>query len=99
MKNRWDQRVYLDLYAGAGHSRVQGTNKFLKASPLIALTVPYPFDKYIFCEESPDLMRALRLRVKRVAPSEDVDYVEGNCDAKIADICDLIPKASVSRSR
>ena len=33
MKNKWDQRVYLDLYAGAGYSRIQGTSTFLKASP------------------------------------------------------------------
>jgi hypothetical protein len=29
MKNKWDQRVYLDyldLYAGAGYSRIQGTS-------------------------------------------------------------------------
>ena len=55
MKNKWDQRVYIDLYAGAGYSRIQGTSKFLKASPIIALTVTHPFDKYIFCEEGEEL--------------------------------------------
>jgi hypothetical protein len=43
MKNKWDQRVYLDLYAGAGYSRIQGTSTLLKASPMIALTVYSPF--------------------------------------------------------
>lgn len=47
MKNKWDQRVYVDLYAGAGHSRIQGTKTVLKGSPIIALTVTNPFDKYI----------------------------------------------------
>src|SRR5438105_10145768 len=68
MKNKWDQRVYLDLYAAAGYSRIQGTSKFLKASPIIALTVAHPFDKYIFCEESEDLLNALKARVKRIGP-------------------------------
>lgn len=27
MKHKWDQRVYIDLYAGAGYSRVRGTRK------------------------------------------------------------------------
>ena len=27
MKNKWDQRVYLDLYAGAGYSRIQGNEQ------------------------------------------------------------------------
>jgi hypothetical protein len=51
MKKKWDQRVYIDLYAGSGFSQIQGTRRFLKGSPIIALTVTYPFDKYIFCEE------------------------------------------------
>ena len=49
MKNKWDQRVYIDLYAGAGYSRIQGTKTVLMGSPIIALTVPDTFDKYIFC--------------------------------------------------
>ena len=56
MKNKWDQRVYIDLYAGAGYSHIQGTSMFLKSSPVIALTVTCPFDKYIFCEESEELL-------------------------------------------
>src|ERR1051326_5153063 len=51
MKNKWDQRVCVDLYAGAGHSRILGTSTVFKGSPMIALTVTDPFDKYIFCEE------------------------------------------------
>ena len=27
MKNKWDQRVYIDLYAGAGYARVKGKKK------------------------------------------------------------------------
>src|SRR5450759_229745 len=75
MKNKWDQRVYLDLYAGAGYSRIQGTSKFLKASPMIALTVTHPFDKYIFCEGREDLLDALEARVQRIAPQANVASV------------------------
>ena len=77
MKDKWDQRVYLDLYAGAGYSRVQGTRNFMKASPIIALTVRHPFDKYIFCEGQEDLLDALKTRVKRIAPQANVAYVLG----------------------
>src|ERR1035441_990895 len=76
MKNKWDQRVYLDLYAGAGYSRIQGTSKFLKASPIIALTVTHPFDKYIFCEGREDLLDALKARVKRIGPQANVAYIQ-----------------------
>ncbi len=39
MKDKWDQRVYIDLYASAGYARVKGTKKILKGSPILALTV------------------------------------------------------------
>lgn len=94
MKYKWDQRVYLDLYAGAGYSHIQGTSKFLKASPLIALTVTDPFNKYIFCEEDEELLEALKTRVLRVRPQANVEYILGNCDTQVEKICEQIPKGS-----
>jgi three-Cys-motif partner protein len=94
MKNKWDQRVYLDLYAGAGHSRIEGTSTYLRGSPVIALTVTDPFDKYIFCEQDADLLGALKLRAQRIAPRANVAYIPGNCDNKIEGICQEIPKFS-----
>jgi three-Cys-motif partner protein len=94
MKNKWDQRVYVDLYAAGGYSRIQGTSRFLKGSPIIALTVTHPFDKYIFCEEREDLLRALKARVQRIAPHANVAYIPGNCDAEIERIRTEIPKGS-----
>ena len=96
MKNKWDQRVYVDLYAGAGYSRVRGTSKFLKGSPIIALTVADPFDKYIFCEESAVCLDALKERVQRIAPQANVAYILGQCDTEIEKICHEVPKASPS---
>lgn len=94
MKNKWDQRVYIDLYAGAGYSRIQGTSRFLKGSPIIALTVTDRFDKYIFCEESEDLLNALKARVQQIAPRANVAYIAGSCDSQIEKIYKEIPKAS-----
>lgn len=99
MKNKWDQRVYIDLYAGAGLSHIQGTSTFLKGSPIIALTVDCPFDKYIFCEENEELLGALRARSVRLAPRANVSYISGNCDDKIAEVCGAVPKWSSTESR
>jgi three-Cys-motif partner protein len=96
MKYKWDQRVYIDLYAAAGYSRIKGTKKILKGPPILARGVTHPFDKYIFCEESTDLLEALKARVARVAPQANVAYVPGDCDSEIADICKEIPKGSQS---
>ena len=94
MKNKWEQRVYIDLYAGAGYSRVQGTRRLLKGSPIIALTITNPFDKYIFCEESDELLGALKARAQRIAPQANVAYILGQCDAEIEKVCREVPKAS-----
>ena len=51
--------MYIDLYAGAGYSRIKGTKRILKGSPILALTVTNPFDKYILCEESEESLAAL----------------------------------------
>ncbi len=96
MKNKWDQRVYIDLYAGGGLGYVEGTRIFLKGSPLIALTVSSLFNKYIFCEEHEGLLAALKARSERIAPSADVSYVEGSCDARVDEIIRAIPKASAT---
>ena len=96
MKNKWDQRVYIDLYAGAGFARVKGTRKIIKGSPILALTVTCPFDKYIFCEESVELLSALKARVTRLSPQAATAYIQGSCDAQIEQICKEIPKGSAS---
>ena len=94
MKNKWDQRVYIDLYAGGGFSHIEGTRTFLKGSPVIALTVNSPFDKYVFCEEDEGLLAALRARSERIAPAANVSCVAGNCDTNIDQILQAIPRAS-----
>ena len=96
MKYKWDQRVYLDLYAAAGLSRIQGTDTFLKGSPMLALSVSCPFDKYIFCEEDPELLEALKTRTQALAPSADVTFIPGNCDSEIERLCAAIPKGSAT---
>lgn len=96
MKNKWHRRVYIDLYAGAGYSRIKGTKRIIKGSPVLAVTVDDPFDKYIFCEESAELLAALRARVARLAPQAQVAYVEGSCDSRVEQIYQEIPKGSAT---
>lgn len=98
MKDKWGTRVYIDLYAGAGFSKIEGTGRVLKGSPILALTVQHPFDKYIFCEEDADLLTVLSQRTKRIAPAANVAYVQGNCNAEIDKICSLIPRGSAKDS-
>jgi three-Cys-motif partner protein len=94
MKDKWAERVYVDLYAGAGYSKVRDTSRIIAGSPIRALRVKDPFDKYIFCEENTQCLDALRVRVKRAAPSANVVYVPGDCNKNVADVLAAIPPVS-----
>ena len=98
MKKKWDERIYVDLYAGAGYSRVRGTNTILAGSPILALSVENPFDKYIFCEKEERPLSALKLRSSRIAPRANVNFISGDCNRKVDEICREIPAASSSRT-
>jgi len=63
MKDKWNRRIYVDLYAGAGYNRVRGTSKIILGSPIRALTLEHPFDKYVFCEQDAENLEALKVRL------------------------------------
>ena len=98
MKHKWDERVYLDLYASAGLSRVRGTNRIIPGSPLLALRVSDSFDKYIFCEREERRLSALKSRVQRFAPEGNVAYVAGDCNQNVNAILREIPSASAKHT-
>ena len=94
MKDKWHKRIYVELYAGAGYSRVRGTSRVITGSPLRALTLDQPFDEYVFCEENPENIRALKARVQRHAPGASVAYIEGDCNQHVHEILSKIPPGS-----
>src|ERR1022692_2707112 len=61
MKVKWSKRTYVELYAGAGLSRIRATSKFVLGSPILALKINDPFDKYVFCEERTNKLDALKV--------------------------------------
>jgi three-Cys-motif partner protein len=94
MKEKFQKRVYIELYAGAGYSRIRDTDRIIPGSPINALSLKDPFDKYIFCEADAEKRGALRVRVQHHAPNADVTFVPGDCDANIAAVASAIPKHS-----
>jgi three-Cys-motif partner protein len=96
MKDKWNERVYIELYAGPGVARIKHTLRRIAGSPIRALTLEHPFDKYIFCERQPKEIEALENRVKRIAPQRNVAFVPGNCDDRVGDILAEIPAYSTS---
>lgn len=98
MKEQWDVRVYVDLFAGPGMIQPRGRDQLVRGSPLLALDVPYPFDRYIFAEQKPKYMDALKKRVNERHPHADVRYVPGDVNKNIGDVLGEMPSYSRART-
>jgi three-Cys-motif partner protein len=92
MKNRWQHRVYLDLFSGSGYSRIRDNNRLVIGSPMIALNLPDPFDSYVFADENPESLDALRTRVGRLKRLFPVTYIPGDANDKVSRVLEVISR-------
>ena len=92
MKKKWDCRVYVDLFACAGKCKLRESAKIVPGSPLLALNVDVPFEKYVFCEADPENMSALQARVEKYFPDKDCSFILGNVNRSLEKLFDAIPK-------
>jgi three-Cys-motif partner protein len=91
-KIKWPHRAFIDLYAGAGYSRLRTTGKILKGSPILAMSVRDSFDQYILCEENDESFNALKTRIERDHSTKNVRCIAGDCNQKIDEIIGLLPR-------
>jgi len=96
MKRKWDQRIYVDLFAGSGRAKIEGTSQIILASPLRAIEIPDRFTRYIFCEKDKKKIEALRARVSRDYKDVDTRFVAGDANASVAEILGHFPAPSRS---
>lgn len=94
MKNRWEQRICIDLFSGSGRAQLKDSHRIVPASPLLALGITDPFDRYIFCDIDEANINALKSRVEREYPTRDVRYVQDDSNANVEQILTLIPPYS-----
>jgi three-Cys-motif partner protein len=91
IKDSFANRVYLDLYSGAGKARVTQTGELVLGSPLLALSIRDPFTKYVFCEENELFAEALRERCHRDHPAANAVVLRGDAGALVPDILRELP--------
>lgn len=91
MKFKWENLIYIDLFAGSGYSKIKNTNEIYKNSALIALSVPNKFSKYILCEKNSKKYNALQTRINRDYSNLNITPIEGDCNKNIDKIIEAIP--------
>lgn len=92
MKGKWDNRVYIDLFSGAGRAKVEEQGVIVPGSPLLALGVEDRFDKYIFCEQDHECCAALSQRVSVVCEPDKFKVIPGDVNQNVEAILGEIPK-------
>jgi three-Cys-motif partner protein len=90
IKNKFTNRVFIDLFAGAGYAPIKGKMKILKSSSLIALSIPTPFTKYIFCEMDKEKLSALEIRARREHPDKDMEFILGDSNQTVDTVINKI---------
>jgi three-Cys-motif partner protein len=98
LKDWFPQRNYIDLFSGPGLCVVTRPKQEVKGSPLIALTLRYPFSSYHFVDAEPQNIDALRQRAQNLLHSKSASkYYVGDCNEKIHEVLKRINKqASVN---
>lgn len=91
MKDKWNQLVYIDLFAGAGYVKVIEKKRVYKNSAFIAMSLPNLFSKYILCEQDPERFEALSKRVQRDYSHLNVSLIFGDSNKNIGLVKKQIP--------
>lgn len=94
MQYKWNQLVYIDLFAGAGYAKIKETGKIYRNSALLAMSVPVPFTKYILCEQDEARFAALEARVKRDFSHLNCELIKGDSNQNVKKVISAIPKFS-----
>ncbi len=91
MHHKWPQLAYLGLYAGAGHALVADTGETVETSALAVLRQPPRFTDYIFVDNDPRCISALRARVAPLAREAHVTFIQGDVNERIDAIRNAMP--------
>ena len=86
MKNKWRNRVFIDLFCGPGRCRVRHHGDFEDGSPLIALREA--FTHYFFVDISPHCIEALEKRTSSMeaVPGKVMKILRGDANECIDEL-------------
>jgi len=88
--------AYVDLFAGPGVCRIEGTEDRIPGSPLIAAHAPKPFRKILLCELDKSSADACQERLSIRIPKSQYKVFRGDCNQRISEIVLEIPRGALT---
>jgi three-Cys-motif partner protein len=101
MKRKWFEVAYLELFSGPGYLFDEVKEEELPGSPLQALQIASPFDRYVFSDSSDVCVQALRTRIAALrekspgTPQADALTGDANDQEHLEQVCSLIDPRSL----
>lgn len=92
MKNKWSELHYIDLFAGSGFAKLQGSAEVVSGSPVIAANVQDPFTCIHLCEQDSRLANALETRLSHATPPVNYRVVNGDANQCVSHLLADIPR-------
>lgn len=86
----WKGLHFIDLFSGPGKCQVRNTKRVLLGSPLLAVTLPYPFSQYFFVDSDQAAIDALRNRCGSSRQANQIQYQVGNSNQAVSSIVQQI---------
>ncbi len=83
---------YVDLFAGPGQDKLKDKSQVFDGSPLIAMKLRPGFTRFIFVESDSPNTGSLQTWISKLGRSREADVVYGDCNQRIDEIVDKIPK-------
>ncbi len=96
MRDTFQERHYLDLFAGPGRCILDDSSGEIDGSPLVALKIPFRFSKYHVVDADPAVMGALKARVELAGGGKVTSFYEGDVNDLIDSLVKGIPSHALS---
>ena len=99
MRNKWDELVYLDLFAGTGRALLRDSRSFIPTAAMNAVTLEHPFTSYIFADIDQERLTALKNRIATSRPQlvDHCSYEPVDSNNEIHRILRHVPPFSPNR--
>lgn len=95
-KKKWKGLHYIDLFAGAGIEKLEGTEQLEWGSPLLAAQAKRTFDRLHLCEKNKKKFNALTRRLEQFPQPAEAQILCGDANKKVAEIAETIPSGALS---